>query len=296
MRPVHCAWPQRTQAHAALDSRARRRESGIALLNRAGGRNHLTNEEEENKVQQNATNSKVILITGASSGIGSATAQHLAAQGNTVILGARRTERLEELVSAITADGGSAHSTFLDVTNLQSLTECVDTIVAEHGRLDVIINNAGVMPLSNLAETKIQEWDAMIDVNIRGVLHGIAAALPVMQKQESGHIITLASIGAHEVVPTGAVYCATKYAAWAISEGLRIESDPSIRVTTISPGVVESELAETISDPTARDAMREYRANAISPNAIAESIAFAINASPGVDVNEIIVRPSSQRP
>lgn len=136
----------------------------------------------------------------------------------------------------------------------------------------------------------------MIDVNVRGVLHGIAAAQPVMQRQDRGHIITLASTGAHEVLPTAAVYCATKYAAWAISEGLRIESDPKIRVTTITPGVVESELADTISDPAAREAMRAYRANAMSPAAIAEAIAFAINADANVDVSEIIVRPTSQRP
>lgn len=136
----------------------------------------------------------------------------------------------------------------------------------------------------------------MIDVNIRGVLHGIAAAQPAMRAQGSGHIITVASVGAHEVVPTGAVYCATKYAAWAISEGLRIESDPSLRVTTITPGVTESELAETITDPDARDAMREYRANAIHASAIADAISYAINADPSVDVNEIIVRPVGQRP
>lgn len=136
----------------------------------------------------------------------------------------------------------------------------------------------------------------MIDVNIRGVLHGIAAAQPVMQRQDRGHIITLASTGAHEVVPTGVVYCATKYAVWAISEGLRIESDPSLRVTTITPGVTESELADTISDPTAREAMRAYRANAIAPTAIAEAIAFAVNADANVDVSEIVIRPTSQRP
>jgi NADP-dependent 3-hydroxy acid dehydrogenase YdfG len=239
---------------------------------------------------------QVIVITGASSGIGSATATHLAAQGHTVILGARRTDRLAELVDSIEKNEGAAQSMFLDVTSLESVTQCVDTVVAEYGQLDVIINNAGVMPLSPLSEAKVEEWNWMIDVNIRGVLHGIAAAQTVMQKQARGHIITLASTGAHEVVPTGVVYCATKYATWAISEGLRIESDPNIRVTTITPGVVESELADTISDPTAREAMQAYRANAISPTAIAEAIAFAINADVNVDVSEIIVRHTRQRP
>ncbi|NDK31791.1 SDR family oxidoreductase [Nesterenkonia haasae] len=246
--------------------------------------------------QHSAAEQKIILITGASSGIGSATATHLAAQGHTVILGARRTDRLAELVDIIEENGGTAKSTFLDVTNLENVTQCVNTIVAEYGRLDVLVNNAGIMPISPLAEAKVEEWNWMIDVNIRGVLHGIAAAQAVMLKQDRGHIITLASTGAHEVVPTGAVYCATKYAAWAISEGLRIESDPSLRVTTICPGVTESELADTISDPAARETMRTYRQSALPPTAIADAIAFAVNADAHVDVSEIIVRPTTQRP
>lgn len=135
----------------------------------------------------------------------------------------------------------------------------------------------------------------MIDVNVRGLLHGIAAVLPHFHQQGSGHVITVASIGAHQVSPTAAVYCGTKYAAWAITEGLRLEVDPSIRVTTISPGVVESELAETITDPVARQAMQHYRAHSIPPDAIARAISFAINQPVDVDVNEVIVRPTRQR-
>lgn len=239
---------------------------------------------------------KTVLITGASSGIGSATAAQLARDGHAVVLGARRTDRLEELVSQIQRAGGVADAVHLDVTDADSVLSAVEHVLERHGRLDVMVNNAGVMPLSALAENRIEEWNWMIDVNIRGVLHGIAAAQPVMRNQGSGHIITVASTGAHEVVPTGVVYCATKYAAWAISEGLRIESDPSLRVTTITPGVTESELAETISDPDARAAMREYRANAIAASAIAAAISYAINTDPSVDVNEIIVRPVGQRP
>ena len=157
------------------------------------------------------------------------------------------------------------------------MTAFVDAAVAAHGRVDVVVNNAGVMPLSRLDALLVDEWNRMIDVNVRGLLHGIAAALPHFKRQGGGHFITVASIGAHEVVPTAAVYCATKYAAWAITEGLRLESDPSIRVTTVSPGVVESELADTISDPNAAEAMKDYRADAISPDAIARGVAYAIN-------------------
>lgn len=151
------------------------------------------------------------------------------------------------------------------------------------------------MPLSRLDALLIDEWDRMVDVNVRGLLNGIAATLPVFQRQGAGHIVTVASIGAHQVSPTSAVYCATKYAAWAITEGLRLELEPSIKVTTISPGVVESELADSISDPTARKAMRSYRAVSIPARSITDAIAFAIGQPPGVDVNEIVVRPTGQR-
>jgi NADP-dependent 3-hydroxy acid dehydrogenase YdfG len=236
---------------------------------------------------------KTILITGASSGIGEATALRLAEDGHRLLLGARRTERLEALVERIQSDGGTASFRRLDVTDLADVQRFVAEATQTYGGVDVMINNAGVMPLSALAENKVDEWNQMIDVNIRGVLHGISAVLPVMRAQGSGHVVNVASIGAHEVVPTGAVYCATKFAVWAISEGLRKEHAGDVRVSVISPGVTESELAESISDAHARDAMREYRALAIPASAIADAIAFAIGQPPEVDVNEIIVRPAA---
>ncbi|SEB20749.1 MULTISPECIES: SDR family oxidoreductase [unclassified Mycobacterium] len=234
--------------------------------------------------------SKTILITGASSGIGEAAALRLAEDGHRLFLGARRTDRLEALVARITAAGGTASYRRLDVTDLADMNQFVADAVAAYGRVDVMLNNAGVMPLSALAENKVDEWNRMIDVNIRGVLHGISAALPVMRAQGSGHVVNVASIGAHSVEPTAAVYSATKYAVWAISEGLRKESS-DVRVTVISPGVTESELAESISDPAARDAMRNYRALAIPASAVADAIAYVIGQPPEVDVNEIILRP-----
>lgn len=238
---------------------------------------------------------KVVLITGASSGIGQATALRLAADGHHVVIGARREDRLTELADKIRANGGSVDAVRLDVTDRADVTTFVDDAVARHGRVDVIVNNAGVMPLSRLDSLLVDEWDRMLDVNVRGLLHGIAAALPVFQRQNGGHFVTVASIGAHQVVPTGAVYCATKYAAWAITEGLRQEADPSIRVTTVSPGVVESELANTITEPGAQEMMRTYRAESIPPSAIADAIAYAINQPDNVDVNELIIRPARQR-
>ncbi len=238
---------------------------------------------------------KVVVVTGASSGIGQATALRLGGEGNRVVLAARRTDRLEDTAAKINADGGTAVARAVDVTDRVDVAALVDGVVAEFGSLDVFVNNAGVMPLSRLDALLVDEWDQMIDVNIRGLLHGIAATLPQFKKQGGGHFVTVASIGAHEVVATGAVYCASKYAAWAITEGLRQESDPSTRVTTISPGVVESELADTISDPTAQEAMRTYRAVSIPADAIAAAISYAVGQPPDVDVNEIIVRPAGQR-
>jgi NADP-dependent 3-hydroxy acid dehydrogenase YdfG len=236
---------------------------------------------------------KVIAITGASSGIGEATARYLAARGGYVILGARRTERLESLVAEIRAQGGKADYSRLDVTALDEMQAFVHFAQQQGGRLDVLVNNAGVMPLSKLEALKVEEWNRMIDVNIRGVLHGIAAGLPVMQQQRSGQFINLSSIGGHTVSPTAAVYCATKFAVRAISEGLRQEVGADIRVTVISPGVTESELAETITDPTAQAAMSAFRQGAISAESIARAIAFAIEQPAEVDVSEIIVRPTA---
>jgi NADP-dependent 3-hydroxy acid dehydrogenase YdfG len=236
---------------------------------------------------------KVVLITGASSGIGAATAMRLANDGHRVFLGARRSDRLRELVDRIRGDGGTAAFQTLDVTTAEDMNAFVAKAVETYGRVDVIVNNAGVMPLSPLAERKVDEWNRMIDVNIRGVLHGIAAVLPMMRAQGSGHIVNLASVGAHEVVPTAAVYCATKFAVRAISEGLRKEVTGDVRVTLISPGVTESELAESITDSEAREAMNSYRSIAIPASAIADAIAFALSQPAEVDVNEMIVRPAA---
>jgi NADP-dependent 3-hydroxy acid dehydrogenase YdfG len=238
---------------------------------------------------------QVIAITGASSGIGEAAARLLAQRGAHVVLGARRTDRLEKLVSAIRAEGGSAEYRALDVTRREEVESFIGFAQSRFGKVDVIVNNAGVMPLSPLDALKVDEWDWMIDVNIRGVLHGIAAGLPIMKKQGFGQFINISSIGGHAVVPTAAVYCATKFAVLAISEGLRQEVGADIRVTVISPGVTESELAETISDHGAREGMREFRKVALSAEAIARAIAFAVEQPADVDVSEIIVRPTASQ-
>jgi NADP-dependent 3-hydroxy acid dehydrogenase YdfG len=180
----------------------------------------------------------------------------------------------------------------LDVTDLEDTRAFVRFAVDSFGGIDVMVNNAGVMPLSPLAALKVEEWNRMIDVNIRGVLHGIAASLPVMEAQGRGQIVNVSSIGGHAVSPTAAVYCATKYAVRAISDGLRQETD-RIRVTVVSPGVTESELAETITDDTARAAMQAFRRIAIPGDAIARAIAYAIAQPDEVDVSELIVRPTA---
>ncbi|MFE5810409.1 SDR family oxidoreductase [Streptomyces sp. NPDC056491] len=236
---------------------------------------------------------RAVAITGASSGIGEETARRLAADGHRLFLGARRTERLDALSREINEAGGTAAFRRLDVTDAADVRAFVAAAREQYGRLDVMVNNAGVMPLSPLDALKVDEWDRMIDVNVRGVLHGIAAALPVMRAQGGGHFVNVASVGAYEVSPTAAVYCATKFAVRAISEGLRQESDGSVRVTLVSPGVTESELAEGISDPAAREAMKAYRAVALPASAIAGAIAYAVAQPAEVDVNEIVVRPAA---
>ncbi|VVO66790.1 SDR family oxidoreductase [Pseudomonas fluorescens] len=236
---------------------------------------------------------KVIAITGASSGIGEATARLLASQGAKVLLGARRTDRLEIIAGEINACGGKAEFRALDVTDRKDVQDFIDFAVTRFDRVDVLVNNAGVMPLSKLEALKVDEWDRMIDVNIRGVLHGIAATLPLMQRQRAGQIINIASIGAYAVSPTAAVYCATKYAVRAISEGLRQEVGGDIRVTVIAPGVTESELAESISDEGGRAEMKAFRKIAISADAIARAIAYAVEQPADVDVSELIVRPTA---
>jgi NADP-dependent 3-hydroxy acid dehydrogenase YdfG len=231
---------------------------------------------------------KVVAITGASSGIGEATAKRLAAAGAKVVIGARRSDRLERITDEIAVAGGKVHFRTLDVSDCGDVAAFARFAQAEFGRLDVIVNNAGVMPLSPLAALKVDEWDRMVDVNIKGVLYGVAGALLITSEQGSGQIINLSSIGGHSVSPTAAVCCATKFAVRAISDGLRQETD-SIRVTVISPGTTTAELADAISDATAREAMKEWRAICISPDAIASSIAYAI----GQPVSEIILRPTA---
>jgi NADP-dependent 3-hydroxy acid dehydrogenase YdfG len=235
---------------------------------------------------------KIVLITGASSGIGAATARELAAAGAKVVIGARRTDRLDALSEDIRAAGGTVLARALDVTDRAHMQAFVDAAVAEFGRVDVLVNNAGVMPLSLMSSLKVEEWDRMIDVNIRGVLYGIAAVLPVMNAQNAGQIINVSSVGGLAVSPTAAVYCATKYAVRAISDGLRQENK-ALRVSCIYPGVVESELADTITEPFAAQAMVAYRAVALKADAIARAIRYAIEQPDDVDVNDITVRPTA---
>jgi NADP-dependent 3-hydroxy acid dehydrogenase YdfG len=234
---------------------------------------------------------KVVLITGASSGIGASIARELSAAGMKLMLGARRTDRLSELELEIRANGGTVETRRLDVTDRTDVLAFSEAAREVFGHVDVMINNAGVMPLSLMAAMKVEEWDRMVDVNIKGVLYGIAAVLPEMIARGSGHVINIASVGALTVSPTAAVYCATKHAVRAISDGLRQEQT-NIRVTCVHPGVVESELADSITDPLAAEVMKTYRAIALQPDAIARAVRFAIEQPDDVDVNEIVVRPT----
>ena len=232
---------------------------------------------------------KTVLITGASSGIGEATVRELAGTGAQLFIGARRTDRLEALADEL-GDGVAWQS--LDVTDAENFDAFVAAAHERFGSIDVLINNAGVMPLSPLAALKQDEWSRMIDVNIRGVLNGIAAVLPRFIAQGSGHVVNVASIAAHRVIPTAAVYCATKYAVWAITEGLRQEHD-DIRATIISPGVVETELGNDITDQQTASALKAWRQKSLTPDAIARAIRYTLEQPEGVDVNEVIVRPTS---
>lgn len=238
------------------------------------------------------TLSRTILITGASSGIGAGIARALAVPGARLVLGARRVDRLQVLAEELQAAGAEVLVQRLDVTRRDQVEAFAEAARERFGSIDVIVNNAGVMPLSLLASLKVDEWERMIDVNIRGVLYGIAAVLPGMIAQRSGQIINIASVGALSVSPTAAVYCATKYAVRAISDGLRQEHR-ELRVTCIHPGVVESELADSITDPAAAGLMVGYRAIALQPDAIGRAVRFAIEQPDDVDVNEMVVRPTA---
>jgi NADP-dependent 3-hydroxy acid dehydrogenase YdfG len=239
---------------------------------------------------------KVVVITGASSGLGEATARLLSAQGASVVLGARRIERLKALGDELTRGGRKALAIATDVTQRDQVQKLVDAAVQSYGRIDVMINNAGLMPQALLERLKIDEWDRMIDVNIKGVLYGIAAALPHMKQQKAGHFINVSSVAGHRVGPGSAVYAATKYAVRALSEGLRQEVKPyNIRTTVISPGAVATELPNTVTDPDSAERIRKfYDAIAILADSFARAVAFAISQPEDVDVNEILFRPTRQ--
>lgn len=239
---------------------------------------------------------KVVVITGASSGLGEATARHLFAEGATVVLGARRADRIKALADELTAKGGKALAVATDVTHHDQVKRLVDSAVQKFGRIDVMINNAGLMPHSPLERLKIDDWDRTIDVNIKGVLYGIAAALPYMKQQKAGHIINVSSVAGHKVTPNGAVYCATKHAVRALSEALRVEVKPyNIRTTIISPGAVATELPDSVTEPDVADRIHKfYKEVAIPAESFARAVAFAMSQPEDVDVNEILFRPTRQ--
>ncbi len=238
---------------------------------------------------------KVVVITGASSGLGEATARMLSTQGATVVLGARRADRIQTLADELTANGGKALAIPTDVTDSDQVQKLVDAAVQTYGRVDVMINNAGLMPHSPLERRKIEDWDRMIDVNIKGVLYGIAAALPYMQQQRAGHFINVSSVAGHKVRAGGVVYAATKHAVRALSEGLRMEVKPyNIRTTVISPGALATELPNSITEPDIAENTRKGYERAIPAESFARAVVFAISQPDDVDINEILFRPTQQ--
>jgi len=239
---------------------------------------------------------KVVVITGASSGLGEATARLLSAEGAAVVLGARRADRLEALVKELTGQGGKALAVTTDVARREQVQHLVERAVETFGRVDVLLNNAGLMPQAPLERLQVDEWDQMIDVNLKGVLYGIAAVLPHMQRQQSGHIINVSSVAGHKVGPGFAVYAATKHAVRALSEGLRQEVKPyNIRTTVISPGAVATELPNSVSDPeTAERIRKSYADVAIPADSFARCVVFAMSQPDDMDVNEILFRPTRQ--
>ncbi|MEK6354225.1 MAG: SDR family oxidoreductase [Burkholderia cenocepacia] len=236
---------------------------------------------------------KVVVITGASSGLGEETARHLAKRGAKLVLGARRVDRLERLADDIGAGRQSILET--DVTERDAVQRLVERAVDLHGRIDVMLNNAGLMPSSMLERLHVDEWDRMIDVNLKGVLYGIAAALPHMIRQKGGHIINVSSVAGHKVGPGGAVYAATKHAVRALSEGLRQEVKPhNIRTTVLSPGAVATELTQTITDPDVAKGMNQVYQQAIPASAFSRAVEYAMSQPDDVDINEVLFRPTSQ--
>jgi NADP-dependent 3-hydroxy acid dehydrogenase YdfG len=238
---------------------------------------------------------KVVVITGASSGLGETAARHLAGLGAKVVLGARRQDRLHAIAGDIAAAGGEAAYRAADVSRQGDVEALVQLGISQFGRIDVLISNAGLMSIAPLAEARVDEWERMIDVNIKGVLYGIASALPVFQRQGSGHFIHIASVAGLKVFsPGGTVYSGTKFAVRAISEGLRHEVGGAIRTTIVSPGAVESELRFGTSHPESAKALSDLYQIAISSDTVAQAIAFAIGQPNDVDVNEIVLRPTIQ--
>jgi NADP-dependent 3-hydroxy acid dehydrogenase YdfG len=252
--------------------------------------------KEKVDVMKNNIAEKVIFITGASSGLGEASARLLVSEGAKVVLGARRRDRIQALAHELANGGGKVIAVTTDVSDRAQVKQLVDRAVQTYGRIDVMINNAGLMPQALLEKLQIDEWDRMIDVNVKGVLYGIAAALPYMKEQKAGHIINVSSVAGHKVGPGFAVYAATKHAVRALSEGLRQEVKPyNIRTTVISPGAVATELPNSISDPVAAERVRKFYADAAIPaDSFARTVAFAISQPQEVDINEIVFRPTRQ--
>ncbi len=238
---------------------------------------------------------RVVAITGASSGIGEATALLLAGRGAKVVLGARRADLLEDLAARIAAAGGKAAYAYTDVSRRNDLSQLVTLACDRFGKIDALVNNAGVMPIGPLDDLRVDDWEQMIDVNIKGVLYGIAAALPVFRKQGFGHFVNIASTAAHRVVANQSVYAGTKFAVRAISEGLRQEAGDKLRVTIISPGYTRTNFADNVTNPEMKAQLGASRDKfAMPPDAIARAIAFALEQPADVDVNEMIIRPTAQ--
>jgi NADP-dependent 3-hydroxy acid dehydrogenase YdfG len=239
---------------------------------------------------------KIVVITGASSGVGESTARLLAGKGAKVVLGARRIDRIDAIVKDITARGGSALGFKTDVTKRSEVEALVNGTINGYGRIDVIVNNAGIMQIAPMDALKVEEWDRMIDLNLKGLLYGVAAVLPIMQKQKQGHIINIASVfGIKVFAPGGTVYCATKSAVRALTEGLRMElHSQNIRCTMISPGAVATELAEGSSEQATRENLREFYKMAIPADSIARAIVYAIEQPAEVEIDEVVIRPTEQ--
>ena len=266
---------------------------GLGIWKTMAAAGHRKCDPEERNPMAEAIKDKVVVITGASSGLGEAAARELARHGAKLVLGARRIERLQALAKELSLDNDAVVQT--DVTQYTQVKRLVDRAVETHDHLDVMINNAGLMPQSLLEKGKVEEWDHMIDVNIKGVLYGIAAALPYMQRQKSGHFINVSSVAGHKVAPGGAVYSATKHAVRVISEGLRQEvKQHNIRTTIISPGAVATELPNTITDAEVAERIRKVYEIALPAASFANMVIFAMSQPEELDVNEILFRPTRQ--